>query len=220
VRAIQTTLPNSPTVETTTSMSSECKTSPLPIVQHVAVEEDIAWLKTSLFGRISDIGVNYKSIKRGLIDSGMQLIGFCFMRGTQALISFDSAEDMMAALQVDTRAWKNNFDELRPWTQTDGPNDHLAWVTFSNLPIMALNVTCIKKILHILGRVFGFDRISLLFNTLDTLKFLIATQCTSPIKEDTVLIKNGREGLHHQYSGDRSSKLPSIWNNRVKYELF
>ena len=158
VRAIQTTLPNSPTVETTTSMSSECKTSPLPIVQHVAVEEDIAWLKTSLFGRISDIGVNYKSIKRGLIDSGMQLIGFCFMRGTQALISFDSAEDMMAALQVDTRAWKNNFDELRPWTQTDGPNDHLAWVTFSNLPIMALNVTCIKKILHILGRVFGFDR--------------------------------------------------------------
>jgi hypothetical protein len=52
VRAIQPTLPNSPTVETTTSMSSECKTSPLPIVQHVAVEEDIAWLKTSLFGRI------------------------------------------------------------------------------------------------------------------------------------------------------------------------
>lgn len=112
VRAIQPTLPNSPTVEITTLMSSECKTSPLPIVQHIAVEEDIAWLKTSLFERISDIGVNYKSIKRGLIDSDMQLIGFCFMRGTQALISFDSAEDMMVALQVDTRAWKNNFDEL------------------------------------------------------------------------------------------------------------
>ncbi|KAG6785418.1 hypothetical protein POTOM_011149 [Populus tomentosa] len=139
---------------------------------------DIAWLKTGLFGRISN-GVNYKSIKRGLVDSGMQLDGFCFIGGMHsslALISFDSAEDMMAALQVDTQAWKNNFDELRPRTQTDGPNDRLARVTFSNLPIMALNVTCIKKILHILGRVFGFDRISLLFNTLDhTLKSLMAT---------------------------------------------
>ncbi|KAL3604643.1 hypothetical protein D5086_005502 [Populus alba] len=44
---------------------------------------------------------------------------------TRALISFDSAEDMMAALQVDTQAWKNDFDELRPRTQTDGPNDRL-----------------------------------------------------------------------------------------------
>jgi len=100
-------------------------------------------------------------------------------------------------IELHTTAYKFSFDEFRPWTQTDGPNDRLAWVTVSNLSIMAWNVTCIKKILHMLGKVNGFDRISLLFNTLDTFKFLIATQCTSPIKEDTVLRMEGRDYIIH-----------------------
>jgi hypothetical protein len=94
-------------------------------------------------------------------------------------------------IELHTTAYKFSFDEFRPWTQTDGPNDRLAWVTVSNLSIMAWNVTCIKKILYMLGKVNGFDRINLLFNTLNTFKFLITTQCTSPIKEDTVLMMEG-----------------------------
>jgi hypothetical protein len=47
------------------------------------------------------------------------------------------------------------------------------------------------------GRVIGFDKISLLFNTLDTLKFLIATKLTSTINEDIVLCLEGKDCYIH-----------------------
>ena len=49
-------------------------------------------------------------------------------------------------------------------------------------------------ILQTIGRVIGFDRISLLFNTLeDTLRFFSATQLTSPIRADIVLRSEERD---------------------------
>ncbi|KAJ6860832.1 hypothetical protein NC651_037035 [Populus alba x Populus x berolinensis] len=49
-------------------------------------------------------------------------------------------------------------------------------------------------ILQTIGRVIGFDRISLLFNTLeDTLRFFSATQLAIPIRADIVLRSEERD---------------------------
>lgn len=87
---------------------------------------------------------------------------------------------MFSSIFHDRLAYEGPIDRLEKFPE-------LARVTVTDLPIMAWSVSCIKKIMLRFGRVIGFDKLSLHFSTLNTLKFHIATQHTKQIDEDNCL---------------------------------
>jgi hypothetical protein len=67
------------------------------------------------------------------------------------------------------------FDKVRPWIKSDCAVDRLAWVPLKNLPVVGWNVGCLSKILQGLGRIIGYDKMSLRFSSLYALRLLIGT---------------------------------------------
>jgi hypothetical protein len=57
------------------------------LIIHDPTEEDVAWMKNSLLGVLSE-GIDYQEIKQALIDNGVQVSGFRFVGATQVLIFF------------------------------------------------------------------------------------------------------------------------------------
>ena len=88
----------------------------------------------------------------------------------------------------------------------EGPIDRL-----EKFPELAWSI---KKIMLRFGRVIGFDKLSLHFSTLNTLKFLIATQHTKHIDEDNCLCLDSRDYVQNagdiQNTGDRPAALSRI----------
>ena len=59
----------------------------MQLIIHDPTEEDVAWMKNSLLGVLSE-GIDYQEIKQALIDNGVQVSGFRFVGATQVLIFF------------------------------------------------------------------------------------------------------------------------------------
>ena len=82
---------------------------------------------------------------------------------------------MQQAMQKGMECWKLYFDEVRPWTEEDVTESHLAWISISHLPISGWSLRCISNLLMNHGRVIGFDKTSLKISKLHSVKILIGT---------------------------------------------
>jgi hypothetical protein len=98
---------------------------------------------------------------------------------------------MQQAMQKGMECWKLYFDEVRPWTEEDVTESHLAWISISHFPISGWSLRCISNLLMNHGRVIGFDKTSLKISKLHNVKILIGTHL-SEIHDSIDLMLNSK----------------------------
>jgi hypothetical protein len=78
-------------------------------------------------------------------------------------------------------------------------------MSVKNLPISGWNVDCLSKILLGIGRVIGYDKISLKFTSLYALRILIGTMSWEVLRTTVTLRLNGED-----YCGNRLTSLSRL----------
>jgi hypothetical protein len=138
-------------------------------------EEDYAWLKRCLLGKIKKRS-NYSSICFGLLQHDIDFAGLCFLGASQVLIIFYTRDMLMESLRKNNECWDVFFEEVRPWVKTDTTLNRMACITITNLPIIGWNCRCLTKILERTVQMIGYDKTTLKHFELSQLQILIGTQ--------------------------------------------
>jgi hypothetical protein len=115
--------------------------------------------------------------------------------------------------------WPSFFTKIRQWLPSDCAADRLAWISITNLPISGWNMACLTKWLQDMGRLIGYDKISLRFSSLYAIGLLIGTQNSDSLHSEVMLRLNGDDYRITISDTDFLPSLPYPDSDSIPYSI-
>ncbi|KAJ4840289.1 hypothetical protein Tsubulata_023411 [Turnera subulata] len=154
----------------------------IPFSPFEASPSNLQWLEGCAVGTFLE-STEFISLKQSLQEGNLPFTDIKLMGGNQALLSFQSPEEMTSALQSHQDLLSNYFSRIKPWSPQDVSRQRISWITCYGVPLHVWSSNFFSAFGNLLGRFLGVDEATAVKDSFDCARILVCTSERIPINQ-------------------------------------